>query len=160
MKKQGFTLIELLVVVLIIGILAAIALPQYTKAVEKSRATQGILAAKAVGDAIQRYYLENSNYPPSKAGGVLAEDFFDNLDIDYVMPKDFTFEWHRASEAKNTNFMVIRTDKSYEINYYVTTDQFGAHMTCASYNDKGVQVCKTLGKLHSKSDPHEYYIIN
>lgn len=58
-NKQAFTLIELLVVVLIIGILAAIALPQYQKAVEKSRATEAINIVNQLEQAISVYVLEN-----------------------------------------------------------------------------------------------------
>ena len=59
MKNKAFTLIELLVVVLIIGILAAVALPGYQRAVHKSRMTEVAVRLKAMTQAVDTYVLEN-----------------------------------------------------------------------------------------------------
>ena len=61
-NKQAFTLIELLVVVLIIGILAAVALPQYQKAVEKSKAAQAFAMIRTVAAAQEAYHMANGTY--------------------------------------------------------------------------------------------------
>jgi prepilin-type N-terminal cleavage/methylation domain-containing protein len=70
-ESKGFTLIELLVVVLIIGILAAIALPQYRLAVEKTRAVEALTLGKALISAQEVYYLTHSKYT----------DNFNDLDV-------------------------------------------------------------------------------
>ncbi len=61
-KNNGFTLIELLVVVLIIGILSAVALPQYQKTVLKAKTVQGLVSLKAIEKAQEEYFLANGHY--------------------------------------------------------------------------------------------------
>ena len=81
--SAGFTLIELLVVVLIIGILAGVALPQYQKAVAKARYTQMITAGKSLKDAMEVYYMANGDYPM----------YWSDLDITYPGCSEGTFRY-------------------------------------------------------------------
>jgi len=84
----GFTLIELLVVVLIIGILAAVAMPQYQKAVEKSKATQAFAMIRTVVSAQEAYFMANGKYATS----------FDQLDIN--IPWTGTTKWVGGSSSR------------------------------------------------------------
>lgn len=93
--KAGFTLIELLVVVLIIGILAAVALPQYKLAVEKSRASEALTLLKTIGLANEAYHLANGSFAQS----------LDDLDID--IPGEDTH--YQTARRKNTSFFQYGT---------------------------------------------------
>ena len=70
--KQGFKLIELLVVVLVIGILSAVALPQYQTAVERARATEALTQMSAIRSAAERFHSQRESWPTS----------FNQLDVD------------------------------------------------------------------------------
>ena len=67
-RVGGCTLIELLVVVLIIGILAAMALPQYFKAVERSRMTEAITIMDSVVKAQRRKFMQTNRYAENFKG--------------------------------------------------------------------------------------------
>ena len=102
---QGFTLIELLVVVLSIGILAAVALPQYQKAVLKSRFASIKSLTRSIANAQELYYLANGEYTLE----------LDKLDIELPTPTSSTptattntyfYPWGFCLVENNSNKLV------------------------------------------------------
>jgi len=155
-NKKGFTLLELLVVVLIIGILAAVALPQYQKAVIKSRITQVLPLIRAVVDAQDIYYIVNNKYAES----------FEDLAVDFDCPSDWTCVmginvWGGNKANKVEAYYKTGT---LGINYYY--DYSGSQiyfrkLYCwAKIEDKkAVDICKTFGPRLEESGGFDRYLI-
>lgn len=63
MNKTGFTLVEVLTTVVIIAVLVSISLPMYTRAIERSRATEAMSSIKTLNDAIYAFFTEKETCP-------------------------------------------------------------------------------------------------
>ncbi len=149
-NKKGFTLLELLVVVLIIGILASIALPQYTRAVEKAKLSEALTTLKSIENSLYRLMYENDD----------TEDMditFDMLDIELPnqLPDQYTtdnFEYIIFGDGiSNNNFTsveAIRTNGSYGLTELYNVNGNGKTQSlyyCYTYNTQvGEYICDML----------------
>ncbi|MDR0735025.1 MAG: hypothetical protein LBG16_05030 [Elusimicrobiota bacterium] len=125
-------------------------MPQYEKAAEKVKAMQGVTAAKAVGQAVQRYFLINGSYPTK----------WEDLDISYNMSTHLT----NPEKGGYLKYFIISFNM-YDNNEMVLLDRMGGHnyrytivyclnngtMWCGAYaaneqngvKDKGI--CEAIG---------------
>jgi type IV pilus assembly protein PilA len=132
-SRQGFTLIELLVVVLIIGILAAIAVPQYFKVVEKGKVSEALTTLDSVRGAQERYLAAHGQYCQGAVAACTGWDM-QIPTMKYFSAPAFAAgtgnpSW-KATVTRNTN---VATYAQYVVTYNVEPGQFPI-MTCSNTN--------------------------
>ena len=143
-NNKGFTLIELLVVVLIIGILAAMAMPQYFKAVERSRMSEAVTLLGTIAQAQQRKYLQMNRYASKYKG----------LD---VSPKgEYSSDYTKGAGGNGFNIVISGTDlasgqavatrqaqtnQTLQYQYALTRKYNSNDVTCTGTGENGQSLC-------------------
>ena len=117
-RESGFTLIELLIVIAIIGILAAIAIPNLLNAVQRGKQKRSMSDMRALATAIEAYAVDNNQYPAAACNpGIyttttvtLATNSFTNLTPTYIAQPPKSDGWGTflkyGSDAAGNNYII------------------------------------------------------
>ena len=151
-QRRAFTLIELLVVVLIIGILSAVALPQYTKTVEKSRMSEALQITASLRQAVDLYVLENGYQAVELVGDSENNGVSDKLSINIESQLDCTrgdvcsskyFEYDAYCNTNDCEVIASRCDNGncdngtdyYEIEWIKSASSGAWSKSCNAYEE-------------------------
>ncbi len=164
--KRGFTFIELLVVVLIIGILSAVALPQYQVAVMKARLAATMPAVATLKTAAELYYLENGFYDQydmslaiDSIGGCRTN--YNSGDVDIFWCGNFFINYIGGGGRGANNIMAgvgenPSSSNPTELQYvaYLDHSSYPNRRECLAYKENEVanKVCKSMGGVPDGTD--------
>ena len=143
MKNQtGFTLIEMLAVVLIIGILVAVALPQYKRSVVRAEAMEALSNVKTLQDSALRAKAASPNRTAPTTLNQLDIDFFDATSKDSP-----NFSFGRYDYSMGTDKIVVKKttgSNTYSFQaYYPNLNGVGGQITCSA-DANTIWLCESM----------------
>lgn len=112
-RLQGFTLIELLIVVAIIGILAAIAVPNFMNAQVRAKVARAQSEMKSIQTALESFYVDNSGYPPMSNDKLQLRKQYRGLDVNDASAPDVNIAHIAIGSGSRARRIYLTTPISY-----------------------------------------------
>ena len=142
-KKLGFTLIEVLTVVMILSILTAFAVPQYTKSIQRANAANALISVKTIFDSAKRRKSTSSSWPTN----------FNELDVELadIDSRNVMGEFSYSLDAANETVSACRTannapsDSTFCITAHYRRNGIRDVYTCTYATEKFQYLCESLG---------------